>query len=115
MTDQQLTAQQLADAYVERVNDVNDIPEASAWAREEFGEIDPQVAEEAAKLVHAALIAKGVVPESSAVRVEANQEQAVEAPAVSEDAVDGAVEASDEASPEAVETPAEDEKPSENA
>ena len=105
MTDQQLTAQQLADAYVERVNDVNDIPAASAWAREEFGEIDPQVAEEAAKLVHKALIEKGVVPVASADRVEADQEQAAEAP----------VEASDASSTEEAETPKEDGKPSENA
>lgn len=87
MTDQQLTAQQLADAYVERVTDVNDIPEASAWAREEFGEIDPQVAEDAAKLVHKALISKGIIPESSAVRVESRQEQAVDGPVEPSDAV----------------------------
>lgn len=102
---EQLTAQQLADAYVARVNDINDVAEASAWAREEFGEIDPQVAEEAAQLVHAALVAKGVIPEQNvAVRVE-DKEQGAEA----------TVESSDEGNAEAVETPTEDEKPSENA
>lgn len=108
MTEQEQTnntveasVEQIANAYVDRVEKIEDIQEASAWAKEEYGDMDPSKAEEAAVLIHAKLKEKGLIPGT----IESSEDENVEAPESTQE----------ETSPEPEAQPQEDSKDADNA